>query len=117
MAAYFVVAAGLQYNDPDPIQWAAIYLAAAVVSGLAAARRVAWPWPALVGVAALAWAASFGPRVIASGMLRDVARAMGPGSGAEEAREFLGLAIVVVWMVVVLATRRRSWRSRPGVAN
>jgi hypothetical protein len=111
MTALFVVSAGLQLNDPDPVGWTAIYLAAAVAAGCGAARRLWWPFAAAVGAVALAWAASFGGRVLESGMLRDLAKAMGPGTHAEEAREFLGLAIVVVWMMVLCLARRSLSRS------
>src|SRR3954463_4291748 len=35
----FVIAAALQYNDPDPYVWMPIYLFAAVYCGLAATNR------------------------------------------------------------------------------
>jgi hypothetical protein len=101
MSALFLVAAALQYNDPDPLGWAAIYLAAAVASGLAAAGRLRWWTAAAVGLAALIWAATLAPRVIESGMLRDVARSMGPETGAEEARELIGLTLIVLWMAIL----------------
>jgi hypothetical protein len=105
-AGLFAVAAALQLNDPDPVGWFAIYAAAAVVSALAAARRLWWPSAAVVGAVALIWGASFAPRVISGGMLRDLAAAMGPTTGAEEARELLGLAIVVLWMAVLTPVGR-----------
>ena len=101
----FVVFALLQLNDPDPIGWTAIYGAAAVAWGLAAAGRPVWPLGAAVGVVAGAWAASMAAEVIAGGKLRDLAGTMGPGSSAEEAREFLGLVIVAVAMAALVIAR------------
>lgn len=110
LAAFFVVCALLQLNDPDPVGWTAIYACAALCSGLASARRLRWPLAAAVGLSALAWAASFGWGVITGGMLRDLARAMGPGTHAEEAREFMGLCIVVACMSLLVIVRRRVGR-------
>ncbi len=110
MAALFVLAAAVQYNDPDPLRWIAIYLAAALACALAVAGRLRWPVPAFVAFAALAWAA-----VLAPGVLGRV----GPGemfgawemkdAAVEEARESYGLLLVAAWMGVlaVVAFRRR----------
>lgn len=53
----FVLCAAVQYNDPDPIQWMAVYLAACLLCILFAIGRfsskAAW---ALIGVS-LVWAA------------------------------------------------------------
>ena len=53
MALLFAFAAALQFNDPDPIQWIAIYSAACVLSLLAATRRRVAP-AALLAVFAIA---------------------------------------------------------------
>jgi hypothetical protein len=112
LALAFVVFALLQLNDPDPVGWTAIYGAAALAWGLAAAGRPPWPLAAAVGMVAAAWAATLAPGVIASGKLRDLAGTMGPGSGAEEARELLGLVIVAVAMAALVLARDKLKRSR-----
>ena len=111
MAALFVFAATVQYNDPDPLRWIAIYLAAALACALAVAGRLRWPVPALVALAALAWAATLAPGVLGR---------VGPGemfgawemrdAAVEEARESYGLLLVAAWMGVlaVVAFRRRG---------
>src|SRR5688572_11586761 len=56
MAVLFSFSAAVQYNDPDPIRWAAIYLAAmAVCIGYVARPMPALP-AVLVAVASLGWA-------------------------------------------------------------
>jgi hypothetical protein len=104
MAALFAVAAGLQLNDPDPVGWTAIYAAAALACGLAAAGRGAWPLAAAVGAVAAVWAATLAP---AAARLGDVARAMGPDTGAEEARELVGLVLVAATMAALVVARDR----------
>lgn len=110
MLALFLFAAAVQYNDPDPFVWMAIYVAAAAVCATEARRRTP-PWLAAgVMTAALLWAASIAYR--ASGLaplaslfaeweMRDAA--------VEEAREMYGLLIVGVWMlaITIAAIRRR----------
>ena len=104
-AVAFLVFAVLQLNDPDPIGWTAIYAVAGIACGLGAVGRPAWPLAAAVGIVAGAWAASMAPSVVSGGKLRDLAGTMGPGSGAEEARELLGLLIVAVVMAVIVIAR------------
>jgi len=56
MAALFAFAAAVQYNDPDPLRWMAIYGLAMLACGLALAGRLSWLPPALLGLIALIWA-------------------------------------------------------------
>jgi hypothetical protein len=53
----FVAFAAVQLNDPDPVRWVAIYLAAAASHGLASAGRGSRPFAASVGLVALGWGA------------------------------------------------------------
>jgi len=111
MAALFAMAVAVQYNDPDPLRWIAIYGGALTVSILVAARgRVPLLLPAAVGSIALVW-----------GLL--VASGNGATAGVyqhmfdawemknttiEEAREASGLLIVSVWMLIVCI---KTWSS------
>ena len=111
MALLFLFAAAVQYNDPDPLQWMAIYAAAAVLSGLAAWRITIFPWlaPALVGLIALLWAASIAPRALGKVPLSEMFRSWEMKSPVvEENREMFGLLIVTAWMVVLTLARRRA---------
>ena len=96
MGLLFLVAVALQYNDPDPVQWMAIYGAAALVCLLALRGRLPRWLPALVGLAALVWAAALAPRVVGQ---------VAPG---ELFREMGGLLIVAIWMLVLLAAAPRQ---------
>lgn len=111
MLAAFAFSIVVQFNDPDPLGWAAIYAAAAAACGLELRRRTPWWWPALVGGVALAWGATLAPRVLGSipfmamfgaFEMKDVA--------VEESREMYGLWLIAAWMVAiaVAALRRRS---------
>jgi hypothetical protein len=56
MAALFLFAAAVQYNDPDPLRWMAVYGLAALACVLSLARRLPRVVPVLVGLGAVAWA-------------------------------------------------------------
>jgi hypothetical protein len=110
MTVVFLVAAALQYNDPDPLRWVAVYGLAALACLLALAGRLPRPAPALVGVAALAWAAVIAPGVVGRVSLGDLFESYAMKSEpVEEAREMGGLLIVAAWMgVLALAGSRRT---------
>jgi Transmembrane family 220, helix len=108
----FLFFAVVQNNDPDPVRWMAIYLAAALCCALELLGRLIWPLPALAAVVALVWAGIWAPRVVgqvdwgraftSAGMSGDVKE--------EEARETGGLVITTVWCAVLAvgsATRKR----------
>ena len=110
MALLFAFAAALQFNDPDPVQWIAIYSAACVLSLLAATRRRVAP-AALLAVFAIAivWAALIafgGPAASEYGHMFDAWEMKSPS--VEEAREASGLVIVAVWMIVLYIRARRG---------
>jgi hypothetical protein len=66
----FLFGATLQYNDPDPIRWMAIYLAAATVMGFALARhRQTRLLAVVVGAVALVWALTYLPAVLRHGQV------------------------------------------------
>jgi hypothetical protein len=112
MLVMFLFSAAVQFNDPDPLIWVAIYTAAALVCGMEIGRRT--PVWAPVGVAfiALVWAGSlyYGARdvpissLFAEWEMRDVR--------VEEAREMYGLAIVAVWMIVIATVRWTRAKTR-----
>ncbi len=74
MTVLLAVAVAVQYNDPDPIPWMAIYGAAAALSALAVVRGRAPLTPvAVVGVVALVWGLMAArERVRPAAPLRDV---------------------------------------------
>ena len=104
MAALFALAVVVQFNDPDPLRWVALYGAALAVSTLAAARgSVPVVLPATVGGIALAWglflAGNSGATLRTYQQMFDAWEMK--NTSIEEAREATGLLIVFFWMAVV----------------
>ncbi len=109
MAILFFFGAAVQYNDPDPFGWVALYLAAAVVSFAALRRPQAWPVPAAIAAVALVWAATLAPAA-ARTSFADLFRSWEMMSTEmEEGREVLGLLLVAAW-TSYLAYRGRKAR-------
>ena len=106
MAALFAFAAAVQYNDPDPLRWMAIYGLAMLACGLALAGRLSWLPPALLGLIALVWAGTLAPGVVGRVSVGELFQSYGMLSPAvEEGREMGGLLIVAVWMGVLTLSR------------
>jgi hypothetical protein len=116
MAGLFALATVVQYNDPDPVRWMAIYGAAMLVAAAVGWRgTVPAVVPILVGAVALIWGVFW---------------SMGGGGAAtyshmfdhwemqnvpiEEARETSGLFIVAAWMAVVAV---REWRRARAISK
>ena len=110
MAAAFLFSVVVQYNDPDPVWWMAIYGAAAAVCVLEIAGRGHWPLPAIVGLAALAWALTLAPAAIGKVRFGELFEAFEmKDARVEVAREMGGLLIVAFWMAVSAIV---LWRQR-----
>jgi uncharacterized membrane protein len=109
MALLFAFAAALQFNDPDPIRWIAMYAAACAVSlAMCFKRSVVPAIPLAVLVIAIVWAALIafgGPAASEYEHMFDAWEMKSPS--VEEAREASGLLIVAVWMGVLLIRTRR----------
>lgn len=111
MTLAFAASVVVQYNDPDPLPWMAVYGAAALISGLEATRRVRPVFPALLSAVALVWAATIAPRVLGEVPFGDMfAEFEMRNPGIEESREMYGLLLVAVWLaaVAIAAWRRRA---------
>ena len=110
MALVFLMAVLVQYNDPDPLQWMAIYGAAFAVSLVALLRKRVNPAvPLLIGAVALAWSLSIifgGPG--GNNYLHMFDAWEMQSVNVEQAREATGLLIVAAWMIVLGARRRPS---------
>ncbi len=107
-AALFVVSAGLQYNDPDPWRWIALYGAAAVATMAALHLRGGWVAALVVGLVAAVWAATLWHSVSGHVEVTDFWRKMSEKGGkVEEMREAGGLSIVAGWLAV---SARAGWR-------
>jgi hypothetical protein len=108
MAVLFFVSAALQYNDPDPVQWMAIYGAAGLLAALAAWGRTATLGaPVLVAAVAIAWSAFIATHLHGHFAWHHLVESMHAGTPQiEESRESLGLAIVAAWMLVLVFAGR-----------
>ncbi len=105
-----LTSAGLQWNDPDPWAWVAIYLAAAAATVTALVRPSAWWAPVVVGAVAVGWGGWLWSRVAGIVEVTDLWRKMSEKGGAvEEMREAGGLTIVAV-ACGLAAWRARRWR-------
>ena len=108
MLLMFLFSAAVQFNDPDPLTWIAIYCAAATVCALEIRRRLPGWTPVAIAVIAIVWAGSIHYRardvpissLFAAWEMQDLR--------IEEAREMYGLAIVGVWMIVIAGVK--WWR-------
>jgi len=114
LAVFFGYAVVVQYNDPDPQVWMAMYGAAAVISAVSV-RLVLPPWiPGLLALVAIGWALVLAPSVLRQipSLLDTFGRIQMMAPGVEETREALGLASVAVWMTILSIAHRRR-RDRP----
>jgi hypothetical protein len=110
MLIAFVFGVIVQYNDPDPARWMAIYGAAALACGLYAAERKQWIVPAVVLAVATIWAATLAPAALGKVGFGELFEAFEmKDERVEIGREFGGLAIIAAWMLVLtIASRRKS---------
>jgi len=120
MAAAFALSVAVQYNDPDPLVWMAIYGAAMGVAIWAALRPRSYLWwvPAAVGVVAMVWAADLLPQVAGRVRIPELFASWEmKNARVEVAREDGGLLIVAFWMAVttLVALFRRKPTAVPGV--
>jgi len=108
MAALFIFAAALQYNDVDIIRWVAMYLGAALVCILDLINRPKPVLAVVVGIIALAWSVLYIvhgawkvplPALFSEWEMKDQTIVAG--------REMNGLFIIAVWMAFAWWTGRR----------
>ncbi len=98
MGVLLVVAAAMQYNDPDdPWPWIALYLAAAGVSfaALFSPRRPLIP--AAVATVAVIWAATLAPAAARTSFPELFQSWEMMSTETEQGREMLGLLLVAAW--------------------
>ena len=105
MLLMFLFSAVVQFNDPDPLPWMAIYIAAAVVCGLEIRRKTPMWAPLLLAVLALAWSGYIATRARDVPIIALFAEWEMRNIRVEEAREMYGLAIAGIWMLAILGVR------------
>jgi hypothetical protein len=108
-AALCLIAAGLQYNDPDPVRWIALYVAAAAATVAALHTPSGWRAALLVAAVAAVWAAVLWSDVVGGVAPTDLWRKMSEKGGkVEEYREAGGLTIVAAWLALAALLGRRA---------
>jgi hypothetical protein len=105
---YFLFAAVVQLNDPDALAWGGFYLAAAAVS-ISSVRRLPPAWlPRTLAAIAAVWAAVLAPAAFGASFRELFQSWQMMSAGMEIGREFLGLVVLVGWMLVLGARAARS---------
>jgi len=106
MAAVLGLSVAVQYNDPDPWRWIAIYGAGAAISAVLPARRGLAIVALVIGLISLAWAIYLIQGVWGIISLSDLPTKMSEKGGAVEVgREAGGLVIEGVWLLVAASYR------------
>ena len=109
MTVAFLFSVAVQYNDPDPVRWMAIYGAAAAACILSLTGNLSWKFSAAVGLAALLWAAVWAPGVFSRPFPTTMVDEFHmTGVADEEARELGGLLIILIWMTVLTLVSRKK---------
>lgn len=102
----YVASALVQFNDPDPWAWVAIYLAAAGMCIAWLRRRLPRWYPAVLVVTCLLWMGSLLPSVVGQVSPSELFESISMKTrSVEEAREIGGLALVAVWAAVLMHRR------------
>lgn len=106
-ALMFAFSVALQYNDPDPLRWMAIYAAAFSVCLARAAGSVRREFAWAIAAIALLWAASIW---VSTRLEVPLLEALGEwdmhSGGSEEAREIGGLLLVAACSLLAGALPR-----------
>jgi hypothetical protein len=105
-ALLFLLGALVQYNDPDPLRWMAIYLAASVSCFLAGFNNIGWQFPAAVAAIGLVWALIWARQAFPNVRVGEMFESWEMKNvRVEEGREMYGLLIIFVAMTVLAIAR------------
>ena len=106
----YLLCTAVQYNDPDALLWAAIYLAAAAMCALQFRRNPpVWLPRALLAISVV-WMGALLPSIVGQVSLQEIFASISMQTQAvEEAREIGGLLLVGLW-AAVLSYRQRARR-------
>ena len=111
MLALFLLAAAVQYNDPDPFPWVLVYAGAAAACAMAFDGSRRWQVPAALAATALVWALALAARIGGNLLPEGVfASASMIGPDVETAREAGGLLLVAAWSAFLAVLQRNAVR-------
>lgn len=111
IAALLLLIAALQWNDPDPLYWIAVYAGGAAVAIGQAMGRYSRFWTALLAGAVLAGLITALPgtwQYLISGDYGSIMGDMRPDNYVEPAREFFGLLLLLAVLVYYVRSARRQ---------
>jgi glucan phosphoethanolaminetransferase (alkaline phosphatase superfamily) len=99
----YPLSAAVQYNDPDPWSWVALYLAAALMCIAWFRKRLRrWYAPVLLLIS-LVWIGTLLPAVAGKVTLPELFESLSMRTRSiEEAREIGGLLLVAIWSAVLM---------------
>ena len=99
----YLLSAAVQYNDPDPWSWVALYLAAALMCIAWFRKRLRrWYAPMLL-VVSLVWIGTLLPSVAGKVSMPQLFESLSMKTrSVEEAREIGGLLLVAIWSAVLV---------------
>jgi hypothetical protein len=112
-ALLLLLCAGLQFNDPDPVRWIAIYAGAAAISVILPLRLRLHPVAVVVGMGAAIWCGYLAAPVVGLVSFSDLFTTMSEKSGlVERAREAIGTGLVSLWLASAATIAKRIVKRR-----
>jgi Transmembrane family 220, helix len=116
-ALLLLLCAGLQFNDPAPVRWIAVYAGAAAISVILPLRLRLHPLAVVVGMAAAIWCGYLAAPVVGLVSFSDLFTTMSEKSGlVERAHDAVGTALVSLWPAVNQPASHH-WVRRPRRPN
>ena len=108
-ALLLLLCAGLQFNDPAPVRWIALYTGAAAISIILPLRLRLHPIAVVVGMAAAIWCGYLAAPVVGLVSFSDLFTTISEKSGlVERARDAVGTALVSLWLASAATIAKRS---------
>ena len=102
LAIFFLLAATVQLNDPDPIQWTAVYFLSGVICVFSHFGQLSRIVLIILGGFVFFWAGTISFKVFDSLLVSDLfSTGQMLNLAVEEAREILGLLLIGLWMVIL----------------
>lgn len=112
MVILFLIAAALQFNDPDPIVWISVYGAASLITFLFLLQKINWYVIATASVFSLVASIFIGVDAMQeAGLITSSLDSFKMHNMAEEkAREAIGLIIIAIWMLIMTLRMEKKMR-------
>jgi hypothetical protein len=105
----YVLSAAVQYNDPDALLWASMYLAAAGMCIVHIRKKPPRWLPPVMLVTSLVWIGTLLPSIVGQVSMEEVFASISMKTKAvEEAREIGGLFLIALWSGVLTCCQRAN---------